>query len=101
MSEYEKVQLLPGVSAKRKKREQDKDRLIPHRKDGLVWLTAPQLDAQDWLIHGFSTRLGGVSGGEIGSMNLSFTRGDREENVRENYRRLGEAVGFDPRRLVL
>ena len=101
MSEYETVQLLPGVSVKRKKREADKDHLIPHRKDGLVRLTAPVFDARDWLTHGFTTRLGGVSEGEIGSMNLSFTRGDREENVRENYRRLAEAVGFDPGRLVM
>ena len=27
-------------------------------------------------------------------MNVSFTRGDREEAVRENYRRLGKAMGF-------
>lgn len=33
-------------------------------------------------------------------MNVSFTRGDREEAVRENYRRLGEAVGFDCADLV-
>ena len=41
-----------------------------------------------------------MSEGEIGSMNLSFTRGDREENVRENYRRIAEALGFEPKRLV-
>lgn len=28
-------------------------------------------------------------------MNLSFTRGDEPERVRENYRRLGHAMGFD------
>ena len=33
-------------------------------------------------------------------MNVSFTRGDREEAVRENYRRLGEAIGFDCESLV-
>ena len=27
-------------------------------------------------------------------MNLSFTRGDKEEDVRENYRRIAEAIGF-------
>lgn len=43
--------------------------------------------------HGFSTRLGGVSKGCYASMNLSFTRGDKEENVRENFRRIGEAIG--------
>lgn len=43
--------------------------------------------------HGFSTRLGGVSKGCYSSLNLSFTRGDREEAVRDNFRRIGEAIG--------
>ena len=43
--------------------------------------------------HGFSTRLGGVSKGCYASMNLSFTRGDKEEDVRENFRRIGKAIG--------
>ena len=53
------------------------------------------------VVHGFSTRQGGVSRGIFSSMNLSFTRGDEEECVRENYARLGKAVGFDCGRLVL
>lgn len=43
--------------------------------------------------HGFSTRLGGVSEGYYSSLNLSFTRGDDEEAVRENFRRIGKAIG--------
>ena len=43
--------------------------------------------------HGFSTRFGGVSEGCYSSMNLSFTRGDQEEAVRENFRRIGAAIG--------
>lgn len=43
--------------------------------------------------HGFSTRLGGVSEGFYSSLNLSFTRGDKEEAVRENFRRIGDAIG--------
>lgn len=39
--------------------------------------------------HGFSTRIGGVSKGCFSSLNLSFTRGDEEEAVRENFRRIG------------
>lgn len=52
------------------------------------------------LIAGFSTRLGGVSEGHLASMNLSFTRGDDEENVYENHRRFAEANGYDWQRLV-
>lgn len=44
--------------------------------------------------HGFSTRMGGVSEGIFASMNLSYHRGDHEEAVDENYRRMGDAIGF-------
>ena len=51
--------------------------------------------------HGFSTRLGGVSEGCYASLNLSFDRGDREEAVRENFRRIGEAIGVRCEDMVL
>lgn len=52
------------------------------------------------IIHGFSTRLGGVSEGIYSTMNLSFHRGDDMDAVMENHRRLAQAVGYDYRRLV-
>lgn len=42
---------------------------------------------------GFSTRLGGVSGGCFSTLNLSFDRGDDREAVAENFRRMGAALG--------
>lgn len=51
--------------------------------------------------HCFSTRLGGVSEGDFASLNLGWRRGDREENVLENFRRLGAAVGFAPEDVVV
>ena len=51
--------------------------------------------------HGFTTKAGGVSEGYLASLNLGMHRGDDPENVAENYRRLGEAVGFAPAKLVL
>lgn len=51
--------------------------------------------------HGFTTRLGGISQGIFDSLNLGMHRGDDPENVAENYRRLGLAMGFDPQRAVL
>ncbi len=50
--------------------------------------------------HGFTTRLGGVSQGPLGSMNLSLHRGDNPENVVKNYEILGNALGFDPNNLI-
>lgn len=51
--------------------------------------------------HCFTTRLGGVSQGYLASMNIGTRRGDTFENVLENYRILGNLVGFSPEDLVL
>ena len=51
--------------------------------------------------HCFTTRRGGVSTGIFDSLNLGNHRGDDPENVTENYRRITEALGFTPDRLVL
>ena len=52
------------------------------------------------VVHCFSTRYGGVSEGHLAALNLGIHRGDKPENVRENYRILGQAVGFRPEELV-
>lgn len=51
--------------------------------------------------HCFPTRLGGVSQGHLASLNIGIHRGDAPENVAENYRVLGQALGFDPENLIL
>ena len=51
--------------------------------------------------HAFTTKFGGVSTGACESLNLGFNRGDEPENVRENYRRLGAALGVDEGRMTL
>lgn len=51
--------------------------------------------------HCFTTRLGGVSGGDTAGLNIGVGRGDPEENVAANYRLLADALGFDPQKLVL
>ena len=38
--------------------------------------------------------------GIYSSMNLSFQRGDRKEDVEENYRRISRVIGFDLERTV-
>ena len=63
----------------------------------LEYLTA---DALSGSVHCFSTRFGGVSEGALSSLNLGTHRGDRPENVRENYRILGTAVGFSPEETI-
>ena len=51
--------------------------------------------------HGFTTRLGGISECIFSSLNIACHRGDSAENVAENFRRLGIAMGFDPTMTVL
>ena len=53
------------------------------------------LEKVEGVRHCFTTRGGGVSENEFATMNLSFTRGDREEAVRENYRRIALAMGTE------
>ncbi len=69
-------------------------------REGVPFLMFPALEETGIVVHGFSTRLGGISEGIFSTMNVSFTRGDREEAVRENYRRLGRAIGFSCEDLV-
>ncbi len=59
---------------------------------GVPFQTAPGLTALG-VPHGFTTRLGGVSEGIYASLNLGGGRGDAPERVRENYRRVCQALG--------
>ena len=63
---------------------------------GLRILQASPLAKIPWLIHGFSTRPGGVSdlGGEK-VLNLGFAEWDTKEKVLENLRRFQSALGAD------
>ena len=67
---------------------------------GVTWLTYPAFEQFADIVHGFSTRLGGVIEGIYASMNLSFTRGDKDAAVYENYRRFAVALGFSERDIV-
>lgn len=71
-----------------------------NKKGGVSFVTFPVFENIPWLGHGFSTRLGGVSLGCFSSMNLGFERGDDEEAVNENFRRIADAVGFSPENIV-
>ena len=68
-------------------------------KNGVTYLTFPIFENAG-VRHGFSTRLGGASEGDLGSMNLSFSRGDDPERVMENHRRFAAAVGYPVENLV-
>lgn len=68
---------------------------------GMRWLAVSGWQDEDWLWHGFSTRVGGVSQaylpagleeGLAGELNLGFTPADSAENVHENRLRFVEAI---------
>ncbi|HKN62619.1 MAG TPA: peptidoglycan editing factor PgeF [Candidatus Acidoferrales bacterium] len=70
-------------------------------------LEAPALARLDWLVHGFSTRLGGVS--RVGAdtttkpervLNLGLTDWDSRDNVAENRTRFFSALGASEMRAV-
>lgn len=66
------------------------------QKYELEYLTFPMLDQLPCVRHLFSTRLGGVSGGIFATMNLSFTRGDDEKAVAENFFRIARVMETTP-----
>lgn len=76
---------------------------IQHRSGALLYHTAETLDAIPGVVHGFSTRLGGVSTGALASLNLRSAKvsGDQTGRVEENYRRFCAAVGAEVDRMVL
>lgn len=82
-------------------RTEGKKTIKINQEKGVPYLTCPMLEKTGAVIHGFSTRMGGVSREHLSSMNLGFGRGDKEENVRENFRRIAASIGFSTENLVL
>ena len=71
-----------------------------NEKNGVEYLTYPVFEQLPDIVHCFSTRIGGVSEGIFSTMNFSFGRGDDDNAIRENYRRMGDAVGFSIKDVV-
>ena len=64
---------------------------IEENHNGLITMRSDIIGAK----HAFTTRFGGVSGGEFASLNLGSNRGDDPGAVRENYRRVCALFGVD------
>lgn len=71
-----------------------------NEKNGVYYLTYPLFEQTEMVTHAFSTRLGGVSKGVCSTMNLSFSRGDKEEDVRENFKRMADVLGVKEKDFV-
>ena len=68
------------------------DRVLEIADKSVPLLYFPILENTGIVEHCFTTRAGGVSEGIFDSLNLSFTRGDDESAVMENYDRLAAAL---------
>ncbi len=75
--------------------------MTEHNVDGVVFRTADRFLAAGGVVHGFSTRYGGVSQGVWASLNLGLNRGDDPAHVRENYRSFLTAVGASETHIVM
>lgn len=64
---------------------------IEENENGLIYMRSSLIAAK----HAFTTRFGGVSGGEFAALNLGSNRGDDPACVRENYRRVCALFGVD------
>ena len=73
--------------------------MIANNRDGIVFYTFNNLGKEKNIKHLFSTRSGGVSVNQFASMNLSFSRGDDNESVMENFRRIAR-LGFPLEKMV-
>lgn len=67
---------------------------------GVSFLSCGHFDRSGGIVHGFSTRLGGVSQGFCAGLNLGYNRGDDPDCVRENFRLFCAAIGADYEGLV-
>lgn len=65
------------------------------------YLSFRALEEIDFVVNGFSTRLGGVSTGKFAAMNFSYSRGDDPEHVLENFTRMADALKVERDRMVV
>ena len=89
------------IAKKRKPLRRSASRWKQCVQRGVRILQSPELAKLPWLVHGFSTRVGGVSkldGKRV--LNLGFTEWDARENVKQNRRRLQSALGAQDLQLV-
>lgn len=70
-------------------------------KDKVKYLIITEFEETNLVNHCFSTRIGGVSTDEAGTLNFGFTRKDTRENVLENFKIICRTIGVDYNNLVL
>lgn len=69
-------------------------------KNGVKFFTFENIEKTGIVNHCFSTRIGGVSEGNLSSLNLGYNRGDKREKVTENFKRICQANDMDYKKMV-
>ena len=75
--------------------------VFTYHKGNTPYLTLNSLSALSGILHGFSTRWGGVSEGIYANMNLGFKTADAPENIHKNYEMICSAIGLTSKNLTL
>lgn len=68
--------------------------------NGIPYISFNALENTGMVVNAFSTRQGGVSKGDLSTMNLGFNRGDLDENVLENHKIFAKAIGVPYENIV-
>lgn len=63
--------------------------------NGITYYSSPKLEGVQGIVHAFLGRTGGVSSGQLASLNLGRREEDRAENLTENKKRVAKAFGTD------
>jgi len=71
-----------------------------NKKGEIIYFTVQGFDEHGGVVHGFSTRHGGVSSSPFASLNLGFHTGDDPEAVKKNRLRFCSALGIEAREMV-
>lgn len=67
----------------------------------VLYYTFPEFEKFPEIVHGFSSREGGVSGGFYRTMNLGITTDDDKEKIIENYRIFCDTLKVDVNKVVI
>ena len=70
-------------------------------KNEVRYFTFPAFDEHPEIVHAFTSRECGVSGGYYSSLNMGINTGDDLENVKTNYRILCKTLSLNPDKIVL
>ena len=74
---------------------------VSRKNKELEYFIIPSFEETGLVRHCFTTRRGGVSKGEVSSLNLGLKRKDTRENVLINFEIICKEINIDDKKLIL